>query len=529
MNATAQQLAPAQQAVALRRAAAVLSAHDDLIEFVQLLFEDPKYPDDPLWTRYEAAAHHRFMADELQKVESGETKRLVISLPPRHGKTALASQAFPAWFAGRNPHKSVMLATYNDLFSMDQGRKVRDYIQHRAFQQVFPGVKLHSSIKGAGHLRTSSGGDIFAVGRGGAVTGRGGHILIADDLIKDRKEANSPTIRNSTWEWFTQVFMTRLMDSDSCLVLIGTRWHDDDPIGRLTDKRNAHYSPKLAREFRVIDIPALARAGDPLGRRQGQALWPTRFPKQYLRSIQTADPVGFSALYQGRPAPDTGAFFKREHVSEYTPDMYPGDNALRWYLGSDMAVTTNTANDKSVLMLAGMDDNGMLWIHPRLLWARCQTDYFVTQALATVRDMNPVLWFGEKGHISHSIGPFLRKQMLAEQTFVAIREMAPSVDKQTRAQSVAGRMQVGGVLFPAHAPWWPDAKHELLTFPYGSNDDFVDALSIIGLGLDSMHGAKLPPPVKKDPAEQIGTLAWVKANSDRRRREEASRRRTRGW
>src|SRR5262249_46662586 len=157
--------------------------------------------------------HHRLIASTLQAVEMGLEPRVIISIPPRHGKSELTSRKFIAWTAGRNPDQHVIFGTYNAEFAEDFGRDVRGIMQQPVYSQIFPEVALASGSVASNRLQLTRGGTLFFVGRGGSVVGRGGHKLILDDPIKDRGEADSKLIRESLWHWFTDVFMTRLMDA----------------------------------------------------------------------------------------------------------------------------------------------------------------------------------------------------------------------------------------------------------------------------------------------------------------------------
>jgi len=520
------------QDVINRRAAAVKKARTDLLAYLRLLHADPADPADPDKTLYHTARHHQLIADALQDVESGKSKRLIISLPPRHGKTEEATKGFVPWYLGKHPDRSCLVATYSDNFAIDLGRGIRANIEHPATTQVFPKLKLKSDARAGSRMETTKKGLLATVGRGSALTGRGGHLLLVDDPLKDRKEADSPTIRNQLWSWFNQVFMTRQMTDEAAVIVIQTRWHDDDLIGRLTDPRNTHYNAREAKKWRFIDLPAIARENDVLGRKPGQALWPKRFGLKYLKSMQGQDPRGFSALYQGRPSPEDGAFFEEHQMTQFAPLDMPKPEAMRWYMASDHAVSISQEADKNCIMLFGVDEYSTIWIHPQLTWQKMASDQIIESALWLVDKYKPLMWFAERGVIEKSIGPFLRKRMIEKQVFVSIRTFTPVTDKMARAQSIQARMATGLVRFPGYANWWPDAKHELLTFPYGSNDDFVDTLSLVGLGLDSLSPGAGNNPIRTNlrakAAPAFGTAGWVKEYA---RREDRARRfaNRQGW
>jgi predicted phage terminase large subunit-like protein len=274
------------------------------------------------------------------------------------------------------------------------------------------------------------------------------------------------------------------MTSDAWVILIQTRWHEDDLVGRLTDPMNPYYDPEEAKLWEVIDLPALAfedGTPDPLGRRPGEALWPERFPVPFLKAQQRLDPRGFQALYQGRPSAGQGSFFRVEWLNTYKPDELPKN--LRIYVASDHALSANQARDKTALVPVGVDDRDNIYILPDVWWKQGPADEVTEAMLHLMRTRSPVFWWAERGHISKSLGPFLRKRMQEEKVYTAIIEVTPTADKQTRAQSIQGRMAMGKVFFPAFATWWPEARDQLLKFPNSAHDDFVDALAYIGLGI----------------------------------------------
>lgn len=505
----------ARYELVLKRLIAVLAAHDEMLAFTKLMMPTPGEPDDPDYTRYEVQRFHAVIAAALEELEAGRYKRLIISLPPRHGKTQLASKMFPAWFVGRNPHLSLIFGTYNEKFSQDIGRAVRDLMLSPAYAQVFPETQLKHESQASDRLETVQGGIMAFVGRGGTTTGRGGDVLIIDDPLKDRQEADSPTIRDTLWQWFTQVIASRLMDETGRIMLIQTRWHQDDLVGRLTDPQNTYYDQDEAAEWKVIDLPALALDDrDPVGRKEGEALWPGRFGRNFLLGLQRRDARGFSALYQGRPSPAGGTFFSVKWLNTYRPNDLPSN--LRCYAASDHAVSLAQYADKTCLLAVGLDSNENIYVLPDLVWRSMNAEQTVEAMLRMMKAHKPLFWWAERSHISKSIGPFLRKRMLETSTFCSLIEMQPIADKQTRAQSIQGRMSMGKVYFPERAPWWPNARDQLLKFPYDQHDDFVDALAYVGLGLTLQVGAGAVR--QRDPERMEGTFGWLKLQREQAER-----------
>lgn len=491
-------------------------ARDDLIRFTELTMPHPDDPEDFRMSRYQAAKHHRAIAAALEEVEKGHWLRVIVNAPPRHGKSELADRRFIPWYVGRDPYRSVIMGTYNEEFARDFGSEVREIMRSPTYQEIFPGAALAYGSQATDRLKTTSGGQMVFVGRGGSLTGRGADLLLIDDPIKDDKEAQSPAIRNQLWNWYTRVAATRLMTGAGRIVIIQTRWHEDDLVGRLTDPLNPCYSAKEARKWRIIDLPALAIDNDPMGRKPGEPLWPERFDQEYLESMRELDPKGFSALYQGRPSPEEGDFFKKDYIRTYRPGQLPQN--LRYYAASDHAVGTDETHDFTCLLVAGVDQEDNIWIVDAW-WQRAITTTVVDAMLLFMRQYPIQTWWAERGHISKSIGPFLRKRMLEEKVYCAIDEQTPVGDKRTRAQSIQGRMAMGKVVFPEKAPWFQNAKSEMLKFDSGTHDDFVDALAHLGMGLSKQLRARKPLALAQAPREgTLGHLKWETAQRERRER-----------
>ena len=343
------------------------------------------------------------------------------------------------------------------------------------------------------------------VGRGGALTGRGAHVLLIDDLYKDHEEARSKTIREQAWNWFTKVAMTRRMGRKLVMITM-TRWHSDDIVGRITDPENPCYDAIEAKKWMIIRIPAIAEEDDPLGRPEGAPLWPEDYGLDFLQSQQRLDPLGFAALYQQRPTVADGVLFRRENIQRYDPADLPED--LRFYCASDHAVATGQRNDYSCFGKAGVDRQDNLWLVD--LFRQKVASNIAVEAMLTMGggNMRPLLWWAERGHISKSIGPFLYKRMAETGTYMNIVEVTPVGDKEQRAQSIAARVAMGKLFIPkgAQYEWLVD---EMLAFPNGIHDDGVDMLSLLGLGMQSQFGARRNPAAK--PAEpKFGTVEWVK-------------------
>ena len=425
--------------------------------------------------RYQVAHLHEKIAAKLEAVERGEISRLMIFMPPRHGKSELASKRFPAWFMGRNPASQFISASYNSDLAGDFGRSVRNIIASPEFSVLFPGVSLAQDSRAQDRWNTNHGGSYVAAGVGTAVTGRGADILSIDDPVKDRAEAESATMRDRAWNWYTSTAYTRLMPGGR-VVVTQTRWHEDDLAGRLLAQQAAGGD-----QWDVLELPAISDAGT--------ALWPEAYPLPVLERIRGA--VGtrdFTALYQQRPAPDEGTLFRKEWIKR---GKVPAN--LRVYGASDYALTAD-GGDFTVHAVAGLDAEHRLWL-PSLWRQQATSDVTVDAFCSLVKQWKPLRWAEETGQIHAALGPFINQRMRTLGAHVA-RELFPTRigKKEVRAASIIGRMAVDGLWIPEDAPWAADFEAELLSFPAGKHDDQVDAIGLIGQLLDKMAPAARTKP-----------------------------------
>lgn len=419
-------------------------------------------------------------------VERGEITRLMITMPPRHGKSMLASEFFPAWYLGRNPDHYVVTSTYAQDLADDFGRKVKNIISGAEFQQIFPGVTLADDSKsskrfhingnnGGFEHHTSQRGAYYAVGVGGPLTGRGAHLLLIDDPIKNRQDAESEIIRKTTKDWYTSTAYTRLMPGGR-IVIIQTRWHEDDLTGWL---QRDH----LHEGWVCLNLPAIND--------EGEALWPDQYPLEALERIRRAlPPRDWSALYQQAPSPETGDYFKREWVHEVAQDHIPPKEMLSIYGASDYAVTSN-GGDYTVHVIVGLDHSGRMYLLD--MWRKqASSDTWVKAFCDLVAKWKPIGWAEETGQIKSGVGPFLMSAMLENGAYVAREQFPTRGDKAVRAQSIRGRMALKGLYIPTGAPWFSEFMSELMYFPVGVHDDQVDALGLIGQILDRMYVGTAP-------------------------------------
>jgi predicted phage terminase large subunit-like protein len=509
-------------------------AKQSLLKFTQYCMTDPNDTDNPRGTRYQVAPHHRVLAEALEEVAQGKCLRLIISVPPQHGKSELASRKFPAYFMGRMPWKHIIHATYSQDFAEQFGQDVRDLMETPDYGQVFQGVKMRKGSRAKDHLVMEQGGKLSFIGRGGAGTGKPADLFIIDDPIKDAKEAESATIRNDVWEWFTKVAYTRCHVA-SAIIIIMTRWHEDDLVGRLTDRGSTFYSEEEASKWTVLNLPAiLTQAEEPLAKALGiplvdgqAALWPQRFPLEHLASAKRLNPLGFSALYMGKPTPPEGSFFKRTMFPGY--DMTQLPKQLRYYGTADLAVSPERDRDKTAILNWALDEDDTLWLLPDCYWGRMAADASVESLIDYGIQYGWMDFFWEKGPINRSLSPFLVKRMGERNAYFPLHDLPTTGNKAARAQALRGRMAQGKVRFPTFAPWWPEALEVFLKFTGSGSDkedDIVDAAALIGAGLSFQVRADAAR--KSADVVQIGSMRWVKEMSRIEANETARKRRLGG-
>jgi predicted phage terminase large subunit-like protein len=444
------------------------------------------------------ARHHELLCAKLEEVERGECKRLMICMPPGSAKSTWASVLFPPWFLGRNPKKSIITASYGQRLSRRFGKRCRNLVASPEFHATF-GVALASDAHAADEWELDSGAEYTATSVDGAVTGRRADLVVCDDPIKGRREADSLLVRDNTWDWWVSDLRTRLKPGGS-IVLILTRWHEDDPAGRILpdgwNGRTGWVQARDGEDWFVLTIPAEAESGDPLGRAPGEWLWPEWFRDGMLEREKLAQGTrNWMALYQQRPSAEEGDYFKRDWFRSY--DTLPARTTLRTYGASDYAVTSQDG-DYTCHVVIALDPAGRMYLCD--LWRKqADSGEWIEAWCDLVLKWKPLGWAEETGQIRSGIGPFRDQRARYRHAFVACEAFPTRGDKAVRAQSIRGRMALGSLYVPAHAPWLPGFQAELLGFPGGLHDDQVDAMGLAGQLLDKMVPGPKPStvPVRK--------------------------------
>lgn len=433
------------------------------------------------------AQHHRLLMAELQACIDRPGGRLMVFMPPGSAKSTYASVLTPAWAMGRQPGFRVICASYASELARKLGRRCRSIVKQKGYGPIF-GARLSAESSAADEWALSNGAEYMSGGILSGITGNRADLVIIDDPVKGREAAESPVIRRKTLDAYQDDLMTRLLPGGS-VVLVQTRWHEDDLAGAILPQGYAGESGAIAcrdgQIWQVICLQAKAeRDDDPLGRSRGAYLWPEWFGPDHWAQFER-NPRSWASLFQQRPAPDEGDIFRRPWIRTY--ETLP--QGCRFYGGSDYAVSDG--GDFTVHAVVAMDREGQLFIHD--LWrGQGEADGWIEPLLDLVAEYDPSAWAEESGQIHRSIGPFLRRRMAERRIFFNRVQEASTTDKVARARSLQGQMASGRVFFRAGAPWLADLVSELLAFPRGRYDDQVDALTKVTQMLDRMRGAQAP-------------------------------------
>lgn len=377
---------------------------------------------------------------------------------------------------------NVLAASHTTELAEKWGRRVRNLVNEHSSTL---GVAVAADNQAAGRWALTSGAEYYAAGVGTGIAGFRAKLGLIDDPIRSRQDADSELIRDRIWDWYINDFRTRLVPG-AAEILIQTRWHEDDLAGRALQHGN----------WKVISLPAIAEENDQLGREVGEPLWADGaygYGEQIQELRKNTPARTWSALYQQRPAPEEGDFFRAEWLKPY--ERAPDLKTLRVYGGSDYAVTAD-GGDFTVHAVVGLDPEGRMYLLD--LWRKqAASDIWVEAFCDLVVQWKPIGWAEEQGQIRSGIGPFLDRRQRERKAYVTREQFPTRGDKAVRAQSIRGRMALEGLYVPIYAPWYAELRSELLSFPAGKHDDQVDALGLIGQLLDKMiHGSKAKSTVK---------------------------------
>lgn len=442
-----------------------------LLEEQQLVFQEAKSHliDFQIATnpKYEPNWHHEIIATELERIElrgDRDYKVLLVFVPPRHGKSELCSVGFPAWYLGRNPDKEIITVSYSAELAQDFGSKTRGIVSDPVYAHIFTGITLKEDAQAKAKWRTSKGGSYTSVGVGGAITGRGANILLFDDPIKNREEAESEVYREKVWQFFTSTAFTRL-EPGGVVVVILTRWHLDDLAGRIL--RN----PELSKRCKIIHFPAIATKKEAY-REEGEALWPERFDLKALEEIKnTVGPYDWESLYQGSPVLTERQEFKPEWKKTITETEVEAQACNR-FLTIDTAISKSASADYT-----GFCDNRVnsenFW-HLKAWRARYGPEELV-EALFSLYTRYHYDKIGiEKTIYLDALKPYLDDKQRQRNIFLPIVELKHNqTQKEVRIRGLIPRYATHSVF---HIQGECNAlEEEMMQFPQGLHDDVIDA------------------------------------------------------
>ena len=420
-------------------------ARENLIPFCKLTYRGYA----PNW-------HHRLLAEKLTELESGTDGRLMILMPPRHGKSELASVRFPAWFLGRHPSKRVIATSYSARLAENFGRKVRDIVADPKFRLTF-GIGLSGRSKAADRWETIAGGGYVAAGVGGSITGMGGDLLIIDDPFKNQEDADSKNYRDKVWDWYQSTLYTRI-EKGGRIVVILTRWHEDDLAGRLLNADRDGWQ--------VVSFPAIAEEDEEF-RSIGEPLWADKYDEDALAQIRSA--VGtrvWNALYQQRPAPEDGAVFKKSWFRFYDAEPVFEQMVQSW----DMTFSGGDGSDFVVGQVWGIRGAERYLVDQ----VRGRMDFM--SALRALRMMTEKYPQARAKYIEDKAnGPAVISAMKNE--IQGLIPVNPQGSKTARAIAVTPMLEAGNVYLKRGAKFSEELMDEAAMFPGGKNDDMVDAMT----------------------------------------------------
>jgi predicted phage terminase large subunit-like protein len=415
-----------------------------------------------VWPEMIVGAHHKKIAAALDRVVSGECKRLMIAMPPRHGKSQMGSYLFPAYLMGKKPDSKLIVGSHTAELAQRFGRMIRNLVADERYKELFPDFLLSADSKAAGRWDTSHGGEAFFIGKGGAMTGRGGNVVILDDIL-DEQDALSNTAMENTWEWYQSGPRQRLQPNGA-IIVINTRWKTDDLSGRLLKLQGAIKSDK----WEVLEFPAILPSGGPL--------WPEYWKLEELEAVKhTIGLQKWNAQWQQTPTADEGAILKREWWQRWKPEEPP---LVEYIIQSyDTAYSKKETADYSVITTWGVfvpdQDSGPNIILLDVKKGRWDFPELKRIAREEYKNWNPDNVLIEAKATGITLQQELRRVGIPV-TMYSPGGRRAGQDKISRANSIAPILESGMVWAP-ETEWADELIEECAAFPNGDHDDMVDS------------------------------------------------------
>lgn len=461
-----------------------------LLPFIQRF--RPKY--DAGWVHEDIC---RRLERFVEQVEQGLSPRLLLMMPVRHGKSEICSRHFPPWVFGKHPEWEIIAASGAQSLALSFSRYGRDLLQDPAYGTVFPETRLDPSSKSVENWNLTKGGGYLSAGIGTMITGRGATILVIDDPVKDGEAADSPTIRESVWEWYMSTAYTRLAPGGGVLGVL-TWWNEDDWAGRIQQVMKTGDGDL----FEIVKYPAVNDQGDeylladdtmeqiapgapvPKGARMtrpmGSALHEARYPvNELLKKKSNYMALGqkrwWDALFQQNPIPDDGNYFTKDMFRYY--GSAPDRRDLYVYQAWDFAISEGKNSDYTVGTCIGVDHRDNVYVLDMLRFKSGDGGYIIDSILDFAAQHKADCLGFEDGQIWKAIEFQFKKRCEERRQYPSFELLKPLTDKMVRANPLRGRMQLGKVYFDRHASWFDPMYKELVTFPAGKHDDAVDGLA----------------------------------------------------
>lgn len=431
---------------------------------------------------YVAGWFHEELCKVLEQayldIQSGKEVRLIIEVPPRHGKSETATIKFPAWVLGKDPTIPIIVASYSSDLSEDFGMKTRDLMNSDVYQEFFD-TKLREDSKAKGKWLTQKNGGYTATGVGGSITGKGGKILITDDPIKNREEANSDLIRNKIWDWWTSTWYTR-QEGNSAMIVIMTRWHLDDLVGRLQQQQAdlEKAGETNIDRWQIVRFPAIAEEDEKF-RKINEPLWPQKFTIEKLRTIENSIGVlDFQALYQQRPLSEKNQKFKQEYFRYFEEHDLPKKMTIDITVDPAISKKKNACNTS--IIAVGKTYFEPDWYVLDYKFGKFNPGELIDNTFAMYKalkksyeDADIRVWV-EGVAYQESLSYFFREQMKREKEYFILNTFVDRHDKEQRISGLEPMYRVGVI---RHRHWMKELERELITFPVGKTVDIADSLS----------------------------------------------------
>ena len=414
---------------------------------------------------YKTNWHHKVLADALERVERGELKRLIVNMPPRHGKSELVSVNFPAWCMGRNKDRSIIAASYTAGLATDFGRKVRNIMEEPEYKSLFD-TRLAEDAQAKGSWATNGRGEYNAVGSTGTIVGKGAGILIIDDPHTSREEVDSETVNEAVWDWYKGSARTRLTP-DGAIVIVMTRWKDNDLVGRILEEAKN----SSAEQWEVITLPAIAEKDDEY-RKAGEALWSDHYTLENLKDLETdIGTYEFASQYQQSPINKETQVFKPE-LFQYVEWEDVRRKITACYVTIDSALSKKKNSDNTGVCINWVDVENV-W-HLKAYKVKVDPNELIQLIFDLHAVYKPVAIGIEDTIMTQAIDPFLTVEMGKRNIFPNVQPLKHGgINKEIRIRGLLPRYERGHIYHIRGMT--EDLEKELVRFPSSAHDDVMDA------------------------------------------------------